>query len=129
MKKKDKVKILEYIYTTLSYEMKMVIAKKFDVEIKLQKVTISLYIDKKSPCSSHNHIFNYIDSIQLNSTVQSVAGQEVAKDYTPATVYRNLQRFKWADHHNLLKDVRDTYLDLKVIHNTDRDFKKANSDI
>ena len=60
--------------TTPNCEMKMIMAKKFDTEIKLQKVIILLHIDKKSPCSSHNHTFDYSDSIKLNSAVWLTAG-------------------------------------------------------
>lgn len=61
------------MHTTPGCKMKMVMAKEFDTKIKLQKVTILLHIDKKSPCSSHNHIINYSDSIKLNNAVWSVA--------------------------------------------------------
>ncbi|MCJ1344194.1 hypothetical protein MMC31_002397, partial [Peltigera leucophlebia] len=115
--------------TTPSCEMKMVMAKEFDAEIKLQKVTISLHTDKKSPCSSHNHTFDYSDSIKLNSAVRSAAGQEVAKGYTPAAVNRNLQGVKWAGNRDALKDAGGTYLDLKAVHNAGGDFRKANPDI
>lgn len=57
------------MYITSSDKMKMVIAKEFDIEIKLRKVTILLHIDKKSSCSSHNYKFDYGDSIKLNSAV------------------------------------------------------------
>ena len=107
----------------------MVMAKEFNVEIKLQKVTILLHIDKKSPCSSHNLIFNFSDSIKLNSAVRSAAGQEVAKSYTPAAVNRNLQGVKWASKRDALKDVGGTYLDLKAIYNACGDFGKVNPNI
>ena len=72
--------------TTPSCEMKMVMTKEFNAKVKLQKVTISLYIDKKSPCSSQNYEFDYSDSIKLNSAVWSATGQKIAKVYIPATV-------------------------------------------
>lgn len=115
--------------TTPSYEMKMVMAKEFDAEIKLQKVTISLHTDEKSPCSSHNHTFDYSDSIKLKSAVWLAVGQELAKDYTLAAVNRNLQRVKWAGNRDILKDVGGTYLDLKAVHNAGGNFRKANPDI
>ena len=114
------------IRTTPSCEMKMVMVKEFDAEIKLQKVTIS---DKKSPCSSHNHTFDYSDCIKLNSAIRSAAGQEVAKGYTSAVVNRNLLGVKWVGNRDALKDLGGTYLDLKAVHNAGGDFKKANLDI
>lgn len=110
-------------------EMKMVMAKEFDTKIELQKVTISLHTDRKSPCSSHNHTFDYSDSIKLNSAVWLTAGQEVAKGYTPAVVNRNLQGVKWAGNRDALKEAGGTYLDLKAVHNAGGDFKKTNPDI
>lgn len=134
MKKREKVKVPEYMQNacaTPSCEMKMVMAKEFDVEIKLQKVTISLHIDKKSSCSLHNHTFDYSNSIKLNSAIWLAAGQEVAKSYTSAAVNRNLnlQRVKWAGNCDALKDAGGTYLDLKEVHNAGGDFKKANPNI
>lgn len=52
-----------------NYEMKIVIAKKFDEKIKLQKVIISLHKNKKLLYFSHNYIFDYSDSIKLNNAV------------------------------------------------------------
>lgn len=43
----------------------MVIAKKFNIKIKLQKITISLYIDKKPSYFLYNYTFNYKDFIKL----------------------------------------------------------------
>ncbi len=103
--------------------------KEFDTEIKLQKVIISLHIDKKSPYSSHNHIFDYRNSIKLNSAIRSVASQEVAKDYIPTVVNRNFQGVKWAGNCDALKDAGETYLDLKAVHNAGGDFKKSNPNI
>ena len=117
------------IHTTPSCEMKMVMVKEFDTEIKLQKVTISLHIDKKSPYSSHNHTFDYSNSIKLNSAIRSVVSQEVAKGYTPAVVNRNFQGVKWAGNCDALKDEGGTYLDLKAVHNVGGDFKKPNPNI
>ena len=82
------------MYIIPSCEMKMVIAKEFDVEIKLQKVIIFLHKDKMSSCSSYNHTFDYNNSINLNSAVWLAKGQKVAKDYTPIAVNRNFQKVK-----------------------------------
>lgn len=93
---------------TPSCKMKIVITKKFDREVRLQKVTISLHRDTKSFCSSYNHTFDYNDSIKLNSAIWSVASQKVAKSYTLATVKRNFQGVKWPDNYDILKDSRGT---------------------
>lgn len=53
----------------------------------------------------------------------------MAKSYTPATVNRNLQGVKWVGNYNALKDVGDTYLNLKLLHNAGENFKKTNPDI
>ena len=76
----------------------MVMVKEFDIEIKLQKVTIFLYTDKKSPCLSHNHKFDNSDFIKFNNAICLTAGQEVAKSYIPAVVNWNLQEVKWASN-------------------------------
>ena len=55
--------------TTPNCEIKIVMAKEFDIEVKLQKIIIFLHINKKSPCFSQNHRFDYSDFIKLNSAV------------------------------------------------------------
>lgn len=57
----------------------MVIIKKFDIEIKLQKVKISLYTNNRSPYLSYNDIFDYSDFIKLNSVIRLIAGQKLPK--------------------------------------------------
>lgn len=57
------------------------IAKKFDTEIKLQKITISLYKDKKLLYSLKNHIFDYSDFIKLINACQSTKGQKATKSH------------------------------------------------
>lgn len=119
----------KHMRTTLSCEIKMVMTKEFDAEIKLLKITIFLHTDKKSLCTSYNHTFNYSDFIKLNSAIWSAEGQKVAKGYTPTVVNRNLQGIKWAGNRDALKDAGEIYLDLKIVYNTCGDFKKANPDI
>lgn len=69
IKKKEKMKMPEYLCTIFSCEMKIMMAKEFDAKVKLQKVTIFLHINKKLSCLLHNYIFDYSDSIKLNSAV------------------------------------------------------------
>lgn len=117
------------MHTTSCCELKIMVAKKFDVEIKLQKVIISLHIDKNLYCSSHNHAFDYSDSIKPNIIVRSTEGQKVAKSYMPTAVNQNLQGVKWLDNRDALKDAEGTYLDSKAIYNAGWDFQKVNPDI
>ncbi len=90
---------------TLACGLKMIMAKQFDTTNKLLKVTLSLHKDKKSGCFIHNHSFDFIDSIKLNSAVRPTPGQEVAKGYASAAVNRNLQGVKWAGNRDALKEM------------------------
>lgn len=67
MRKNDDTRVYaKCIYTIFHYKMKMVIAKKFNIKNKLQKITISLYINQKPSYFLYNYIFNYKDFIKLS---------------------------------------------------------------
>lgn len=53
----------------------------------------------------------------------------MVKNYTLIAVKWNFYEVEWVGNRDILKDVEDTYLDLKVVHNMGGDFKKANPDI
>lgn len=61
---------------------------------KVTKINNILYIDKKLSCSLYNHMFNYSDSIKLNSTIKFAANHEITKDYTLVIMNCNLQEVK-----------------------------------
>ena len=96
---------------------------------ELLTVTLSMHEDKKNPCSEHNHTFEYVDIIKLNSAIKSSAGDEVAKGYAPAIVHRNLKGVKWSANLTALKEAGGQYLDLKKVHNAGIAWKRSNPDV
>lgn len=56
----------KHIYTILNYKIKIVIVKEFDIEIKLQKVTIFLYTNRSYLAY---HIILYLIIVILSSFI------------------------------------------------------------
>lgn len=55
--------------------------------------------------------------------------QKIAKNYILFAINWNLQEVKYVGNYNILKDIKNIYLDLKIVYNIDKNFKKANLDI
>ena len=79
---------------TDSCPMKLAIIKQFDEASNLLKVFLKLHVNKKLNNSveqrQHNHTLEFLDDVKINSAIRFVAGQEMAKGYTPAVVNKNM---------------------------------------
>ena len=53
-----------------------------------------MHEDKKNFCSEHNHIFEYVNIIKLNSAIKFSVDDEIAKNYASIIVHKNLKRVK-----------------------------------
>lgn len=63
--------------------------KKFNIEIKLKKITISLHIDKKLSYFSYNYVFNNKDFIKLNIIIWLIISQKITNNYILTIVNKN----------------------------------------
>ena len=96
---------------------------------ELMTVVLSLHLDRKNPCSEHNHTAEYVDILKINSGVKNTAATEVSKGYAPAVVNRNLQGVKWSANKTALEEAGGIHMDLKRVHNAAASWKRSNPDV
>ena len=116
------------IRTVEACSMKLKMIKQFFDE--LVGVVLSRHQGRgKESCLEHNHQFDYIDVIKINSAVKFTAANEVSKGYAPCDVNRNLQEVKWSSNKKALRKAGGLHLNLKGVHNAGANWKKTNPDI
>ena len=90
----------------------------------LQSVNI-MFMKK---CKKHNHDLNYVDQTKINDDVQNVFDKEIRKDYKFAHISKNIQNVKFEINHVVFKTTKDLIMNLKIVHNVEVDFLRANLD-
>ena len=91
--------------------MKLAMVKRFDETTdNLISVKLSCHINKKLDSDSinqrqHNHTLKFLNSIKINSAIKLSADQEVAKGYTPTAMNRNMQKVRWTENYEALKQI------------------------
>ena len=85
----------------------------------LLSVDISLHLDKKYPCSEHNHERDYVDQCKINSFVMNAAGKAVAQGWEVHSVHSNL---------TALEAAGGRHLKLTDCYNAGTEWKKAHPD-
>ena len=109
--------------------IKLKMLKQFNIDTDLlESVSLSLHIDKKNPCSTHNHTLDFIDTIEVNSYIMHAAGQQVALGYEVADIYRILVGVKWDANESALHIGCGRHLKLIDVHNAGKEWRKLHPD-
>ena len=107
--------------------MILVMTKHFDQDNQLLSISFDA---KKKPdfLNQHNHILQEVDDIKINFALKATIDEEVAKEYHPVVINRNMQDIKFERNFEALKIVDEASFTLLTMHNVSRSFKKINPD-